>query len=49
MSLAALQELQHQVRDRIRLLIEREVPGVEDVHLCVWHVPAVCLGLLHLE
>jgi hypothetical protein len=48
-SLAALQESAGQVRDHVGLLVEREVAGVEDVHFGVWHVPAVCLGLVDLE
>ena len=48
-SLPALQESPGQVRDQVGLLVESEVAGVQDVHLGVWHVPAVCLGLLDLE
>ena len=48
-SLPALQESPGQVRDQVGLLVESEVAGVEDVHLGVRHVPAVCLGLLGLE
>ena len=48
-SLPALQESPGQVRDQVGLLVQSEVAGVEDVHLGVWHVPAVCLGLLGLE
>jgi hypothetical protein len=48
-SLAALQESAGQVRDHVGLLVQSEVAGVQDVHLGVWHVPAVCRGLLDLE
>jgi hypothetical protein len=48
-SLPALQESPGQVRDHVGLLVEGEVAGVQDVHLGVWHVPAVRLGLLDLE
>jgi hypothetical protein len=47
--LLALQESPGQVRDHVGLLVESEVAGVQDVHLGVWHVPAVRLGLLDLE
>ena len=48
-SLPTQQESPDQVRDQVGLFVESEVAGVEDVHLGVWHVPAVCLGLLDLE
>jgi hypothetical protein len=48
-SLPAQQESPGQIRDQVGLLVESEVAGVDDVHLGVWHVPAVCLGLLDLE
>ena len=47
--LPTLQECPGQVRDQVGLFVESEVAGVDDVHLGVWHVPAVCLGLLDLE
>jgi hypothetical protein len=47
--LTALQESPGQVRDQVGLLVETEVAGVQDVHLGVWHIPVVGLGLLHLE
>ena len=49
MSLPALQESPGQVPDQVGLLVQSELAGVEDVHLGVRHVPAVCLGLLDLE
>jgi 5-enolpyruvylshikimate-3-phosphate synthase len=48
-SLAALQESPDQVRDQVGLLVESEVARVKDVHLGVWHVPLVRIGLRHLE
>jgi len=45
----ALQESPGQVGDQVGLLVEGEVAGVQDVHLGVWHVFAVCLGLLNPE
>ena len=44
-----VQESPGQIRDQVGLLVQSEVAGVEDVHLGVRHVPAVCLGLLDLE
>jgi hypothetical protein len=48
-SLPALQESPGQVCDQVGLFVEGEVAGVDDVHLGIGHVPAVCLGLLDLE
>lgn len=43
-SLPTLQESPGQVGDHVGLLVEGEVARVEDVHLGIRHVPAVCLG-----
>jgi hypothetical protein len=48
-SLPALKESPGQIRDQLGLFVESEVASVQDVHPGVWHVPAVCLGLLDLE
>src|SRR6185312_14024816 len=40
----ASQEVDHQARDLIDLLIESEVPGIEQVELGVGHIALISLG-----
>jgi hypothetical protein len=44
-----LDEVPHKLGNLIRSRIECEVPAVDNVHLSVWHIAAVRLGLGGIE